>query len=80
MRDGATGRVHGKTFPSLDKQLEGLYRTEVMEQLNNLMNRNNYFINTMSPVNAVFMQRLAIQYTNEARNKKIITTHEKQVS
>jgi len=62
------------------KQLEGLYRTEVMEQLNNLMNRNNYFINTMSPVNAVFMQRLAIQYTNEARNKKIITTHEKQVS
>lgn len=61
------------------KQLEGVFRTEVMEQLNNVMNKNNYFINTMSPVNAIFMQRLAIHLTNEKRNVKFITCHEKQV-
>jgi hypothetical protein len=53
------------------KQLEGTFRTEVMEQLNNVMNKNNYFINAMSPVNAIF--------TNEKRNFKFIACHEKQV-
>ena len=44
-----------------NKRLEGWFCTEVMEQLNNTMNKNNYFTTQMSPSNAIFVQRLAVE-------------------
>lgn len=62
------------------KQLEGWFCTEVMEHLNNVMNKNNYFTNQMSPTNAIFVQRLAMEFANQEKNTKIIARHQKQVS
>lgn len=62
------------------KQLEGWFCTEVMEQLNNVMNKNNYFTTQMSPTNAVFVQRLAMELANEEKNLKMATQHQKQAS
>ncbi|KAK3750603.1 hypothetical protein QZH41_014185, partial [Actinostola sp. cb2023] len=62
------------------KQLEGWFCTEVMEHLNNIMNKNNYFTTQMSATNAIFVQRLAMELSNEEKNCKSTTLHEKQVS
>lgn len=62
------------------KQLEGWFCTEVMEQLNHVMNKNNYFTTQMSPSNAIFVQRLAVELANEEKNLKMVTLHEKQVN
>lgn len=51
-----------------------------MEHLNNVMNKNNYFTNQMSPTNAIFVQRLAMEFANQEKNTKIIARHQKQVS
>ncbi|KAK3700157.1 hypothetical protein QZH41_009864, partial [Actinostola sp. cb2023] len=60
------------------KQLEGWFCTEVMEHLNNIMNKNNYFTTQMSATNAIFVQRLAMELSNEEKNCKSTTLHEKQ--
>ncbi len=60
------------------KQIEGIFCTEAMEQLNNVMNRNNYFINQMSPVNAIFMQRLAMELSNREKNRRTLIQQQKQ--
>ncbi|KAK3737605.1 hypothetical protein QZH41_001576 [Actinostola sp. cb2023] len=61
------------------KQLEGWFCTEVMEHLNNIMNKNNYFTTQMSATNAIFVQRLAMELSNEEKNCKSTTLHEKQL-
>lgn len=62
------------------KQLEGWVCTEVMEHINNVMNKNNYFTTQMAATNAIFVQRLAMEFSNEAKNDRIASLHQQRVS
>ena len=62
------------------KQLEGWVCTEVMEHINNIMNKNNYFTTQMSATNAIFVQRLSMEFSNETKNQKTTSFHQQKVS
>lgn len=62
------------------KQLEGWFCTEVMEHLNKEMNKKNYFTTQMTATNAIFVQRLAMEFNNQDKNAKMTKFQEKQVS
>ena len=61
------------------QQLEGLVSTEVAEQLNNKMNRNNYFLTSMSPHNSLFVMRLLVHFHNRERNCLLLNKVKKEV-
>ena len=49
-------------------ELNGIVNTEAEEQLHNIIGRSNYCLNTMKPVNHLFMMRLKIQLHNTGIN------------
>jgi hypothetical protein len=50
-------------------QLSGRVNTQIVEQLNRQMGRNNYFLNMMKPGNQLFTLRLIFHLNNLKRNK-----------
>ena len=52
---------------------------ETAEQLNNRRNRDNYFTTSLTPHNAVLIERLVAHFTNQKLNNKIYDTHTRQV-
>ena len=55
------------------KQLGGLVSTEVQEHMNNEMNRNNYFMTSLTPHNSLFVMRLIVHFHNQERNEELIS-------
>ena len=53
---------------TLVPELNGIVNTEAEEQLHNIIGRSNYCLNTMKPVNHLFMMRLKIQLHNTGIN------------
>ena len=53
---------------TLVPQLNGIVNTEAEEQLHSLIGRFNYSLNTMKPINHLFMMRLRIHLHNSAIN------------
>ncbi len=52
------------------KQLNRLINTQGQEQLNNVYNKDRHFLNSMKPVNHIFMFRSNIDFRNERINQK----------
>ena len=61
------------------RQLGGKMKLEIAEQLNNRRNRDNYFTTSLTPHNAVFIERLVAHFTNQKLNNKIYDTRTRQV-
>ena len=53
---------------TLVPQLNGIINTEAEEQLHSLIDRFNYSLNTMKPINHLFMMRLRVHLHNSAVN------------
>ena len=52
------------------RQLKGLVNTQTQEQLNNFYNKDSHFLNSMKPVNHIFLFRSNIDFRNEKVNLK----------
>ena len=61
------------------RQLGGKMNLETAEQLNNRRNRDNYFTTSLTPHNAVFIERLVAHFTNQKLNNRIYDAHTRQV-
>jgi len=59
-------------------QLEGV-NTEVAEQLNFQINKDNYFNSLMTPHNNLFVHRLSVHFLNTNLNNKVVERHTKEV-
>ena len=57
---------------ALVPELAGLVNTETAEQLFSDLNKNMYFLNSMSPVNHIFALRLIIHLRNEKINRNFL--------
>jgi len=65
---------------TLVPQLNGIINTEAEEQVHSLIGRFNYSLNTMKPVNHLFMMRLRIHFHNSGINSKFKTKIESTFS
>ncbi len=52
------------------KQLNGLINTQGQEQLNNVYNKDRHFLNSMKPVNHIFLFQSNFDFCNERINQK----------
>ena len=52
------------------KQLNGLINTHGQKQLNNVYNKDRHFLNSLKPVNHIFLFRSNIDFRNERINQK----------
>ncbi|XP_048258247.1 uncharacterized protein LOC124129125 [Haliotis rufescens] len=52
-------------------EMKGSINSQVEEQLHREMNRNNYFLDAMSPGNYMFVLRLLLHFHNEHTNRKM---------
>ncbi|XP_048254270.1 uncharacterized protein LOC124148760 [Haliotis rufescens] len=52
-------------------EMKGSINSQVEEQLHREMNRNNYFLDSMSPGNYMFVLRLLLHFHNEHTNRKM---------
>lgn len=65
---------------TLVPELNGIVNTEAEEQLHSLIDRFNYCLNTMKPVNHLFMMRLKIHLHNSSMNSTFRAKIEKTFS
>lgn len=66
-RNSSQKRAHLRRV-ALVPQLNGIVNTEAEEQLHSLIDRFNYSLNTMKPINHLFMMRLRIHLHNLSIN------------
>ncbi len=59
-------------------QIHANVNSESHEQLHQVFNKDNYFLNMMNPATHVFMKRLLVDLRNEKRNKQE-KTHQEEV-
>ncbi|XP_046567032.1 uncharacterized protein LOC124275490 [Haliotis rubra] len=64
---------------SLVPEMKGRINSQVEEQMHRKMNRNNYFLDVMSPGNYMFVLRLLLHFYNQQTNKKMTAAVEGQL-